>query len=102
VTTFIPEAAASVAKAIESNGYNAYVFAKGVVMVSIPPASGEEKEKCRKHIDKLGESARIALRVVRAKARQTSNKDEHKQIDKLTDAANTTITDLVESKKASL
>lgn len=54
-------------KALKDAGFNAYVFSKTAVMVSVPPPSGEDREQMRKRVRELGEEARIAIRQIRKK-----------------------------------
>ena len=69
----------SILKAIEKGckaaGYNAYVFSKTTVMVSIPPPCGEDKEKARDRIKRLGEDTKISIRNIRKKVKQDIPKD---------------------------
>jgi ribosome recycling factor len=72
----------SILKAIEKGckdaGYNAYVFSKSTVMVSIPPPSGEDKVRARDRLKKIGEETKVSIRNIRKKAKQAVPKDTPK------------------------
>ncbi len=59
-----------VSNALKSAGFNAYTFSKTTVMVSVPPPSGEEKERVKKRIRELGEDAKVSIRNIRKKAKK--------------------------------
>lgn len=82
VTPFEAQLVTVVCKALQASGFSAYVFSKTSVMVSTPPPSGEEKAKVLARVSKLGEEAKIAIRNIRKKHRQTLTKDEIKEQDK--------------------
>lgn len=65
-------------KALKDAGFNAYVFSKEAVMVSVPPPSGEDKEQMRKRVRELGEEARVAIRQIRKNfKRKIDEKNQH-------------------------
>ena len=75
----------AVNKALLSAGFNSYVFSKNSIMVSVPPPSLQEKEKVCSHIKKLGEEAKVSVRNIRKKIRQSldqSNKENFKKSEK--------------------
>jgi ribosome recycling factor len=100
----------SILKAIEKGckaaGYNAYVFSKTSVMVSIPPPSGEDKEQARNRIKRVGEDTKISIRNIRKKVKQDIPKDmpksEKRKLEKdlqsLTDDAIKIVEDIVKRK----
>lgn len=61
----------AVAKALTDAGFKAYVCGKKSVAVSASPLSGQDREKVKAQIKKLGEEAKVAVRGVRKKARQS-------------------------------
>lgn len=60
----------SVEKALTAAGFNAYVFSKTSVVVSVPQVTGEEKHKVHTYVRKLAEDAKVAIRNIRKKERQ--------------------------------
>lgn len=52
-------------KALTEAGFQAYVFSKTAVAVSVPPPSGEDRDKVHKRIRELAEEARVAVRQTR-------------------------------------
>lgn len=79
-----PNLVGSVAKSLKDSGLNAYVFSKTVVMVSVPPVTGEEKQKVHGQIRKLGEEAKVSIRSIRKSLRELviGTKDEKKLAEK--------------------
>lgn len=67
---------------IKSAGFSAYQFSKTRIVVSIPPISGDEKQKIVKHIQKLAEDARISVRNIRKNWRNSLDKPELQRQDK--------------------
>jgi len=91
-TTLVPE----INRALQKQGFSSYVFSKDTVCVQIPVACGEERDKIRLHVKKLGEEAKIAIRNIRKNYRNnleklSESKDDLKLLEgdlqKLTDKA---------------
>lgn len=78
-------------KALLAANFKSYVFSTTCVVVPIPPMSGDQRQETIKHLRKLGEDAKIAVRNLRKKYRQSLSKEELK----LTDKALQTLTDKV-------
>lgn len=100
-----PTLVSTIAKVLEKQGFNAYVYSKDTVYVSVPPPSGEDKEKTRQHIRKLGEDAKVSIRNIRKHCRnglEASSKDELKtlerQLQDKTDEAIDMISEIVSEK----
>ena len=93
-------------KALKQEGYNSYIFSKTQVVINLPVLSGEDKLKIIAQIDKLAEEAKISIRNIRKKFRQSLNKDEQKEVDKklqvLTDEKIEEIINLTNRKKEQL
>lgn len=68
--------------ALQKNGFNSYIFSKTQVVVSVPPPSGEEKQRVEQHIRKLAEEAKISIRNIRKKERQKLTKEETQVLDR--------------------
>jgi len=67
---------------LKKGGFNSYIFSKTQVVVNLPPMSGEDREKVISQISKLGEEAKISIRNIRKKFRQSLTKDELNKLDK--------------------
>ena len=72
----------TIQKVLKSYGLNAYLHAKSIIAVSIPKISGEERERIKAHVRKLGEESKISIRNIRRLARQAGLDDD---IQKTTD-----------------
>lgn len=95
VTPYDPSLIGTINTALNSAGFNSYVFSKTSIVVSIPQPCGEEKEKVVKHVRKLGEEAKVAIRNIRKKAKKEHDEDE---VQKVTDSSINEIEEWVESK----
>lgn len=102
VEPFDPSLVGPVCVALKAAGFNAYQFSKACVMVSVPPPSGEERQRVHKRIRELGEEAKIAVRQVRQKHKKQCDKEEHGQIQKVTDGFVAEIDRIVADKVASI
>lgn len=60
---------------LESSQISAYQRDKSSIAVNVPKMSSEDKENAVKHIKKLAENAKIAIRNIRRKANKTLDKD---------------------------
>ncbi len=88
-----------IAKALSSEGLNAYAADKRTVLVSFPPPSGEERERIIRYVERLGEEAKVAVRAVRQDLRKR-HPDDDKAIQKETDAAIARVEAMVDAKVA--
>jgi len=106
VTPYDPHLLSAIDRALKRDGFNSYVFSKTQVMINLPPISGEDREKVIAMVSKTGEEAKVAIRNVRKKFRQSLTKDEIQQVDKelqfLTDKKILEIDFLIEEKVDSL
>lgn len=84
--------------ALKSNGFSAYQFSKSRVVVSVPHATGEEKEKIKKHLYKLGEEAKVSIRSIRKSFRKSQEDRDDKEIQKITDKYIDEIDSLIKNK----
>jgi ribosome recycling factor len=73
-----------------------------MVAVSIPPLSGEQREEMAKHVRKLGEEAKIAIRSIRQQSRNAAEPWHAKNIQKETDAAIAAIEKAIKAKLVEL
>jgi ribosome recycling factor len=81
--------------ALKAAGLDAYLSSKGCVTVNIPLPTGEERERVKKHIAKLAEEAKVAIRQIRKKLKTKIDADK---LQEETDRAINQIERLVEDK----
>lgn len=93
-------------KVLKDAGLNAYVYSKDAVAVSVPPPTGEDTEKIKARVKKLGEETKISVRSVRRQYRNRIDsklpedvcESLDKQIQEITDEAIAEIEMIVEHK----
>jgi ribosome recycling factor len=79
----------------------AYALNPRAVCVGVPPVSGEQKADLARHVKKLGEEARVAIRAIRQDARQeiaARGKGSERAVQEATDAAVSEIESLLKAK----
>lgn len=84
---------------------NAYAQNPTTICVGIPPISGEQRAEFARHVKKLGEEAKIAVRGVRQEARKqiaARGKGSERAVQEATDAAIAEIDRLIKAKIADL
>jgi ribosome recycling factor len=70
---------------LKDAGLNAYLFSKQAVAVSVPPICGDERERVKTRVKKLGEEAKISIRNIRQNYRKSEKgltEDEKRQAEK--------------------
>ena len=80
---------------------NAYALNPTTVSVSAPPISTEQRGEMIRHVKKLGEDAKIAVRAIRQEARkqiEVSQRGSQRRVQEATDAAVSEIDRLVKGK----
>ncbi len=105
VSPFDPENVGAITRALGDARFSAYALNPRSIAVSVPPVSGEQREKLARHVKSLGEDARIAIRAIRQDARkaiQASGRGSERRVQEETDAAIDEITRLVKAKTAEL
>lgn len=88
-------------KTLLAANFKSYVFSKSCVMVSVPPMSGDQRKEIIKHLQKLEEDAKVSVRNLRKKYRQTLTKEElkdEKPLQTLTDNAISEIEQIIEDR----
>ena len=70
VTPFDPAHVPAVVKALTEARLNAYALDPRTVAVGVPPVSGEQRQELARHVKKLGDEARIAVRMMHQDARK--------------------------------
>lgn len=103
IEPYDPSSVNGISKALIDSGFNAYVYSKTCVRVNCPPPSGDEKKRIIAHLDKLAEEARISIRNIRKKCRQSLTKEQLKtaddEIQKMTDMYISEVNFIIQGKK---
>lgn len=94
VTPFDPSLMGTIEDELKKQGFNAYKFSKKTVVVNIPLPSGENRQKVISQMKKLAEEAKVAIRNIRKKFRK-KDKDDEKELQRMTDAAIEEINSLI-------
>ncbi len=105
VRPFDPSHVSAIVKALTESRLNAYALNPTTVAVGVPPISGEQKEELARHVKKLGEEAKVAVRMVRQDARKqiaARGRGSERAVQEATDAAVAEIDRLVKAKTAEL
>jgi ribosome recycling factor len=92
-------------RALTESKLGAYALDPTTVCVSIPSMSVEQRHETVRHVKKLGEEAKIAIRSIRQQARkqiEISGRGSQRAVQEATDAAITEIDDLVKAKMREL
>ncbi len=90
VQPFDPSSVPAVVKALSEARLNAYAMDPKTVCVSVPPVSGEQRDEIARHVKKLGEEAKVAVRAVRQDARKqiaARGRGSERAVQEATDAA---------------
>src|SRR4051794_27729928 len=101
VTPFDPSHVPAVVKALTEARLNAYALNPRSVAVSVPPVSGEQRSELARHVRKLGEEARVAIRAIRQEARKqiaARGRGSERAVQEATDAAVEEVERLVRAK----
>ena len=101
VTPFDKADVPAVVKALTESRLNAYALNPNTVSVSVPPISGEQRVEIAKHVKKLGEDAKVAVRAIRQEARkqiEVSGRGSQRYVQEATDEAVAEIDRLVKEK----
>ena len=102
IRPFDPTLVPSIEKTLVESKLSAYRLNPTTVAVSIPPLSGEQRESMIRHVKKLGEEAKVAVRTIRQQSRNAAEPWHAKNIQKETDAAIAAIETAVKAKLAEL
>jgi ribosome recycling factor len=102
ITPFDPSVVPAVVKALADAKLNAYALNPRTVCVGIPPISGEGRAEISRHVRKLGEEAKIAVRAIRQEARKqiaARGRGSERAVQEATDAAVAEVERLVKAKE---
>lgn len=105
VTPFDPANVPAVVKALVDAKLNAYALDPRTVAVGVPPASGEQRAELARHVKKLGEEAKVAVRAIRQDARKqiaARGRGSERAVQEATDAAVGEVERLVKAKLTEL
>ncbi len=101
ITPFDPSDVPAVVRALNAARQSAYALNPSTVSVSVPPLSVEQRLETSRHVKKLGEDAKIAVRSIRQQARkqiEASGRGSQRAVQEATDAAIAEIEQLVLAK----
>ena len=101
VTPFDPANVPVVVKALSDAKLNAYALDPRTGCVGVPPVSGEQRADLAKHVRKLGEEAKVAIRAIRQDARKgiaARGRGSERAVQEATDAAVAEVERLVKAK----
>jgi ribosome recycling factor len=105
ITPFDPSHVPAIVKALAGAKLNAYALNPRSVAVGVPPVSGEQRAEIARHVKKLGEEAKLAVRAARQDARKqiaARGRGSERAVQEATDAAVDEIERLVKTKTAEL
>ena len=105
MTPFDPSHVPAVVKALTEARLNAYALDPRTVAVGVPPVSGEQRQELARHVKKLGDEAKVAVRMIRQDARKqiaARGRGSERAVQEATDAAIEEIERLVKAKVANL
>jgi ribosome recycling factor len=105
VTPFDLAHVPAVVKALSDARLDAYARDPRTVVVGVPPVSGEQRAELARHVKKLGEDARVAVRMIRQDARKAiaaRGRGSERAVQEATDAAVERIERLVKAKLGEL
>jgi ribosome recycling factor len=101
ITPFDPANVPAVVKALSEAKLNAYALDPRTVCVGVPPVSGEQRAELARHVKRLGEQARVAIRSIRQDARKeiaARGRGSERAVQEATDAAVAGVERLVKAK----
>jgi ribosome recycling factor len=90
ITPFDRAVVPAVVKALNEARLSAYALNPETVCVSVPAMSIEQREEILRHVKKLGEEAKVAVRSIRQQARkriESSGRGSLRAVQEATDAA---------------
>lgn len=101
LTPFDPANVPAIVRALTEARLGAYAMNPTTVAVSVPPMSGEQRQEIARHVKKLGEEARVAIRTIRQQARkqiESSGRGSLRRAQEATDEAIAEVERLVKAK----
>jgi ribosome recycling factor len=101
ITPFDRAIVPAIVKALTGATLSAYAVNPTTVSVIVPPMSGEQRQEIARHVKRLGEEAKVAIRAIRQQTRKqidSSGRGSLKRVQEATDAAVAEIERLVKAK----
>ena len=80
----------AVVKVLTEARLNTYALDPRTVAVGVPPVSGEQRQELARHVKKLGDEAKVAVRMIRQDARKqiaARGRGSERAVQEATDAA---------------
>ncbi|MGP0069301.1 MAG: ribosome-recycling factor [Isosphaeraceae bacterium] len=105
ITPFDRANVPAIVKALNESRLSAYALNPTTVSVSVPTMSVEQRHEIGRHVKKLGEEAKVAIRAIRQQARkqiEVSGRGSLRRVQEETDSAIEEIEKLVKAKAAEL
>ena len=105
ITPFDRANVPAMVKALNESRLSAYALNPTTVSVSVPPISVEQRQEIARHVKKLGEESKVAIRAIRQQARkqiESSGRGSQRRVQEATDAAIAEIERLVKAKVGEL
>jgi ribosome recycling factor len=105
IVPFEPADVPGIVRSLVEARLNAYALDPRTVSVSVPPISGEQRQELARHVKRLGEEAKVAVRAVRQQARKaidSSGRGSLRVVQEATDDAVAEIELLVAAKVAEI
>lgn len=105
VSPFDPTILPAIVQELTDARLSAYAIDPRTIAVSVPTISIEQRNEIARHVKKLGEEARVAVRMVRQDARKkiaASGKGSERRVQEATDAAITEIDHRIAAKLAEI
>jgi len=94
---------AAVVNALSAAKLNAFALNPSTACVAVPPVSIEQRQEIVRHVKKLGEEAKVAIRAIRQEARKqiaSQGRGSERAVQESTDAAVDEVERLVKAKIA--
>ncbi len=101
VTPFDGGHVPAIVKALNDARLSAYAVNPTTVSVSVPPMSLEQRQEIARHVKKLGEEAKVAVRAIRQQTRkqiESTGRGSLKRVQEATDGAVAEIERLIKAK----
>jgi ribosome recycling factor len=105
ITPFDPADVGAIVKSLTESRLSAYALNPTTVCVGIPTLSVEQRTETARHVKKLGEDAKIAIRAIRQQARkqiESSGRGSLRAVQDATDAAIENVEQTVRAKLGEL
>ena len=92
----------SIVKALNESRLSAYALNPDTVAVSVPSLSVEQRDEIIRHVKKLGEEAKVAVRAIRQQARKQIESSGRGSLRAVQEATDATVEQIEQHVKAKL